>query len=47
MADFFLGLEWFVYGAISGVLARPTWYILTTIVKEAKIAKNEWRKGPE
>lgn len=43
MTDFFHALEWFIYGFVVGYVANPLWRILTRIVEEAKIAKDEWR----
>jgi hypothetical protein len=43
MTDFWHAIEWFVYGAIVGYFAHPIWHLLTRIVEEAKLAKDEWR----
>jgi hypothetical protein len=37
---------WFALGLVLGWLAAPIWRLLTVIVKEAKIAKQEWRNPP-
>lgn len=42
-------LDWitpFIYGFIAGWIANPFWRLLTKIVNEAKIAKQEWRNPP-
>jgi hypothetical protein len=41
--DFWHAVEWFAYGAIVGYFAHPIWQLLTKIVEEAKLAKDEWR----
>jgi hypothetical protein len=38
--------DWFFLGAAIGWFANPFWRILTRIVKEATIAKQEWRNPP-
>jgi hypothetical protein len=38
--------DWFAIGLAIGWFANPIWRLLTRIVKEAKIAKQEW-KNPE
>jgi hypothetical protein len=43
MTDFWHAIEWFVYGAVVGYFAHPIYHLLTRIVQEAKIAKDEWR----
>jgi hypothetical protein len=43
MTDFWHALEWFIYGFVVGWFANPIWRLLTRIVEEAKIAKDEWR----
>jgi hypothetical protein len=43
MEHFTFGLEWFIYGFVSGYFAYPIWKLLTKIYSEAKIAKDEWR----
>ena len=47
MEKFTFGLEWFIYGFAVGWVANPAWKILTRIVEEAKIARQQWHKGPE
>ena len=46
MNEFLNALGWFVYGFMLGWIANPLWRLLTKIVQEAKIARNEWHKGP-
>ena len=41
--EFWHAIEWFIYGAIAGWFANPFWRLLTKIVNEATIAKQEWR----
>jgi hypothetical protein len=36
-------LDWFAFGLALGWFANPIWRLLTRILKEAKIAKQEWR----
>jgi len=38
--------DWFAIGLALGWFSKPIWSLLTRIVKEAKIAKQEW-KNPE
>ena len=38
-------IDWFLLGLAIGWLGTPVWRLLTVIVKEAKIAKQEWRKN--
>jgi len=47
MAEFFLALEWFFYGFVLGFIWRPMTSFLTTLVKEIKIARQQWHKGPD
>jgi len=47
MTEFKFGLEWFLYGFIAGYFAHPLWILLTKIVQEAKLARDEWHKGPK
>jgi hypothetical protein len=37
-------VDWFFLGLAIGWLGNPFWRFLTIIVKEAKIAKQEWKK---
>lgn len=37
-------LEWFVYGVILGYFMTPLIKLIKAIIREAKIAKQEWRK---
>ena len=39
-------VDWFALGLVMGCFAVPFWRLLTIIVKEAKIAKQEWRNPP-
>jgi hypothetical protein len=39
-------VDWFAIGIVIGWFANPIWRFLTIIVKEAKIAKQEWRNPP-
>lgn len=47
MRDFLLALEWFFYGFVAGMLFRPIHMFLTQLVKEVKIAREQWHKGPD
>lgn len=47
MTEFLFGLEWFIYGFVAGWVANPAWQLLTKIIEEAKIASQEWKKGPD
>ena len=42
--NFLEKLDIFLYGFVLGWFANPIWKILTKIVEEAKLAKDEWRK---
>ena len=44
MTEFINALGPFIYGFVLGWFANPIWKILTKIVEEAKLAKDEWRK---
>jgi hypothetical protein len=43
MIEFWHAVEWFIYGLIVGYFALPVWNLLTKIVQEVKLAKDEWR----
>jgi len=36
--------EWFIYGAAFGYFLNPLIMVVKAIIREAKIAKSEWRK---
>lgn len=37
-------VTWFIYGFICGVFYLPALAVIRTIVREFKVAKQEWRK---
>lgn len=37
-------ITWFVYGAFCGYIFHPLLIAIKAIIREAKIAKQEWRK---
>ena len=39
-------VDWFALGLVLGWFSTPIYRLLTRIVKEAKIAKQEWRNPP-
>jgi hypothetical protein len=43
MTDFWHAIEWLIYGFVVGWFANPIYRLLTRIVEEAKIAKDQWR----
>ena len=36
--------EWFVYGAMAGLVAPYVWSIVVRCIEEARIARRDWRK---
>jgi hypothetical protein len=38
--------DWFAIGLALGWFSKPIWRLLTKILNEAKIAKQEWRNPP-
>ncbi len=36
--------EWFVYGAMAGLVAPHVWPFIRTCIEEARIARRDWRK---
>ena len=47
MTDVLLKLEWFIIGFGCGLVAIPFSLFLTRLIEEVKIAKQQWRKGPD
>ena len=37
--------DWFVTGLVIGAVWKYAWHMGKRIVEEAKLAKDEWRKG--
>lgn len=37
-------LEWFIYGLAIGYFLNPLMTLIKAIIREAKVAKQEWRK---
>jgi hypothetical protein len=44
MTEFWLATEWFVYGLIAGVAAKPGWDLCQRVWQEAKLARDEWSR---
>jgi hypothetical protein len=42
MTEFWLATEWFVWGFVAGVLAKPAWNIAWRVWQEAKLARDQW-----
>jgi hypothetical protein len=40
-----LMLNSFLIGAVVGYFGPPGWNLIRQIIREAKVAKNEWRKS--
>jgi len=39
--------EWFVYGAMVGLVAPHAWPLIIRCIEEARIARRDWRKHDE
>jgi hypothetical protein len=44
MTEFLQWFDGFMYGLVIGIIARPAFVVLTKIIQEVKIAKQQWRK---
>ena len=42
MTEFWLAIEWFVYGFVGGLVAHPAWSLAKRIWHEAKLAREQW-----
>jgi hypothetical protein len=39
--------EWFIYGAMAGLVAPYIWPLISRCIEEARIARRDWRKSDE
>jgi hypothetical protein len=39
--------EWFVYGAMFGLVAPYIWPVISRCIEEARIARRDWHKRDE
>lgn len=39
--------EWFVYGALAGLVVPHAWPLIIRCIEEARIARRDWRKHDE
>jgi len=46
MKEFLLAFDWFIYGFVAGLLTPVLVPFLTKLIKEVKIARQQWHKGP-
>ena len=40
-------VEWFIYGALAGLVVPHAWPLIIRCIEEARIARREWRKNDE
>lgn len=46
MTEFWLASEWFIYGFVAGLVAPYAWQLTKQVVREYKLAREQWAKPP-